>query len=163
MKATRTKKTLERHFKNRQRRILAEAFGTDRERIKPFSEDDRGEDRSFSSSPQGLRHREKRHEASMFPSKMAAIVTLDSKGRITIPREMRTPLNIKPGQLVDVTEKDGVVYIVPIRQLRRSERQLKGETERNVTEAVLINEKLRRKAHVGWDNARVIRKWRDRT
>jgi Arc/MetJ-type ribon-helix-helix transcriptional regulator len=40
--------------------------------------------------------------------------------------------------------------------------RLKWETERNVAEAVLINEKLRRKAPKGWDSGRVIREWRDR-
>jgi AbrB family looped-hinge helix DNA binding protein len=53
---------------------------------------------------------------------MVATVTMSSKGRIVIPREMRTRLNIKPGQKVSITSKDGLVHIVPIRQLRRSER-----------------------------------------
>jgi len=34
--------------------------------------------------------------------------------------------------------------------------------KRNVVEAVLINEKLRRKAPEGWDSAKVIRAWRSR-
>lgn len=34
--------------------------------------------------------------------------------------------------------------------------------ERNVSEAVLLNERLRRKAPEGWDSARVIRCWRSR-
>ncbi len=40
--------------------------------------------------------------------------------------------------------------------------RLKGEAERNVAEAVLLNERLRRKAPKGWDSAKVIRNWRDR-
>jgi len=40
--------------------------------------------------------------------------------------------------------------------------RLRWETERNVAEAVLLNEKLRRKAPKGWNSARVIRDWRDR-
>jgi len=40
--------------------------------------------------------------------------------------------------------------------------RLKWETERNVAEAVLLNEKLRRKAPKGWDSSKVIREWRDR-
>ncbi len=32
--------------------------------------------------------------------------------------------------------------------------------QRNLAEALLINEKLRKKAPEGWDSARVIREWR---
>jgi len=41
-------------------------------------------------------------------------------------------------------------------------RKLEWEREKDVVEAVLINEKLRRKAPDGWDSARVIRAWRGR-
>ena len=40
--------------------------------------------------------------------------------------------------------------------------RVKQESERNVAEAVLLNEKLRRKTPKGWDSARVIRDWRNR-
>jgi len=40
--------------------------------------------------------------------------------------------------------------------------RIKQEEERNVAEAVLLNEKLRRKAPSGWDSGRVIREWRGR-
>jgi Arc/MetJ-type ribon-helix-helix transcriptional regulator len=40
--------------------------------------------------------------------------------------------------------------------------RLKWEEERNVAEAVLLNEKLRRKAPKGWDSAEAIREWRSR-
>jgi len=42
------------------------------------------------------------------------------------------------------------------------EHRLKHEDERNVAEALLINEKLRRKTPRGWDSTRVIRYWRSR-
>jgi AbrB family looped-hinge helix DNA binding protein len=115
MKTVRTKKTLKGSLENRRQRILAKAFGIDRGRVKPFHEDDRGEDRRFNTSLPGFEYDEKLHEASPYISKMVATVTLSSKGQIVIPREMRTLMNIKPGQIVDVTEKDGLVYIVPIR------------------------------------------------
>jgi AbrB family looped-hinge helix DNA binding protein len=121
MKTVRTKKVLKAPIKKRQQRILAKAFGTDREPVKPFQEDDRGEDRKFKTSLPGFEYIENLHEASRHISKIAT-VTMSSKGRITIPREIRTLMNIKPGQLVDVTQKDGVVHIVPIRQSRKSER-----------------------------------------
>ncbi len=40
--------------------------------------------------------------------------------------------------------------------------RVKQEDERNIAEAVLLNEKLRRKAPKGWDSTRVIRYWRNR-
>ncbi len=42
------------------------------------------------------------------------------------------------------------------------ERKLKSEAETDRIEAVLINERLRRKAPKGCDSAKVIRIWRDR-
>ena len=41
-------------------------------------------------------------------------------------------------------------------------RRLTYGRERNISEAVLLNEKLRRKAPEGWDSTRVIRFWRSR-
>ncbi len=46
-------------------------------------------------------------------------------------------------------------------RLKRGYR-IKQVGERNVAEAVLLNERLRRKAPSGWDSARVIREWRGR-
>jgi len=41
-------------------------------------------------------------------------------------------------------------------------RKLEWENERDMVEAVLINEKLRRKAPEGWESTKVIRAWRNR-
>ena len=112
-------------IKNSRQKILGQAFGTDRERVKPFSEDDRGEDRRFKTSLPGFGYNEEEHEASRYLSKTLARVTLSSRGRITIPRELRTLMNIKPGQIVDVTEKDGIIRIAPIRPTRGSLPELK--------------------------------------
>lgn len=40
--------------------------------------------------------------------------------------------------------------------------RLEQEKEKNVAEALLLNEKLRRKAPKVWDSARVVRNWRER-
>jgi len=40
--------------------------------------------------------------------------------------------------------------------------RLREEEEKNLAEALLINERLRRKAPRGWDSADVIRGWRRR-
>jgi len=42
------------------------------------------------------------------------------------------------------------------------ERKVKEESGRSLAEAVLLNEKLRKKAPEGWDSAEVIRAWRRR-
>jgi len=39
-------------------------------------------------------------------------------------------------------------------------KKIREESERNLAEAVLLNEKLRRKAPEGWDSVKVIRDWR---
>jgi len=41
-------------------------------------------------------------------------------------------------------------------------RRLEYGNERNISEAVLLNERLRRKAPEGWDSAKVIRFWRSK-
>ncbi len=41
-------------------------------------------------------------------------------------------------------------------------RRLEYGRERNTSEAVLLNERLRRKAPEGWDSTKVIRFWRSR-
>jgi len=69
MKAGRTEKIAKRRIKSRRKIILGEAFGTDRGSVKPFSEDDRGEDRRFETSLPGFRYNEEKHEASRYLSK----------------------------------------------------------------------------------------------
>jgi Arc/MetJ-type ribon-helix-helix transcriptional regulator len=41
-------------------------------------------------------------------------------------------------------------------------KRLKQQGERDVAEALLINERLRRKPPTGWDSTRVIRYWRSK-
>jgi len=119
MKTVRTRKF---PIKNNRQEILTQAFRGDRERVKPVTEDDRGEDRRFETSLSGFRYEEEKHEASRYFFKTVARVTLSPEYRVTIPREIRVRLGIKPGQKVSVTAKDGAVHIVPIRQLSKSER-----------------------------------------
>src|SRR5713226_2424853 len=122
MKTTRTDKFAKARVKISKQETLAKAFGRDRQRIKSFTGEDRGEDRRFETSLSGFRYKEEKHEASRYLSKTLARVTLSSRGRVTIPREVRARLDIKPGQTVSITAVDGAVHIVPIRQSRRSER-----------------------------------------
>src|SRR3989442_3686371 len=55
MRTGRTEKIVKRRIKSHHQIILGEPFGTDRERIEPFSEEDRGEDRRFDTSHSGFR------------------------------------------------------------------------------------------------------------
>ena len=77
-----------------------------------------------------------------------------SSGKMT-----RTSISL-PGALKRQMDAAGVNWSAYLREVI-SER-IKQEEERNVAEAVLLNEKLRRKAPIGWDSARVIRDWRGR-
>jgi len=45
MKAKSVEEVIKRFLAERRRRILEEVFGVDKERLRPFTEEDRGEDR----------------------------------------------------------------------------------------------------------------------
>lgn len=68
---------------------------------------------------------------------------------ITIPESMKEEMG-----RVDVN------WSAVLREAIR--RKLEWEHETDVVEAVLINERLRRKAPKGWDSTKVIRAWRSR-
>ena len=77
-----------------------------------------------------------------------------SSGRMT-----RTSISL-PGALKRQMDAAGVNWSAYLREV--ISQRVKQEEERNVAEAVLLNERLRRKAPIGWDSARVIREWRGR-
>lgn len=122
MKTVRTKQLAKARVKNSQQETLAKSFEMHRERINSFTHQDRREERRFETSLQGFRYVEEKHEASLYLSEAVARVTLSSRGRVAIPREMRARLGIKPGQIVSITTVDGVVHIVPVPQPRKSDR-----------------------------------------
>jgi len=68
---------------------------------------------------------------------------------VTIPESMKEEMG-----RVDVN------WSAVVREAIR--RKLEWEHERDVVKAVLINERLRRKAPEGWDSTKVIRAWRSR-
>ena len=71
----------------------------------------------------------------------------------------RTSVTI-PSSLKKEMEKMDVNWSAVVREAIR--RRLEYGRERDLSEAVLLNERLRRKAPEGWDSARVIRSWRSR-
>ncbi len=62
--------------------------------------------------------------------------------------------------LLHYAEKHRVTLKAALREV--ISQRVKQENERNLAEAVLLNEKLRRRAPKGWDSMRVIRDWRNR-
>ena len=71
----------------------------------------------------------------------------------------RTSISL-PGSLKRQMDAAGVNWSAYLREV--ISQRVKQESERNVAEAVLLNERLRRKAPKGWDSTRVIRDWRNR-
>ena len=72
---------------------------------------------------------------------------------------VRTSVTI-PESMKEEMEKIDVNWSAVVREAIR--RKLEWEHEKDTVEAVLINEKLKRKAPEGWDSTRVIRAWRSR-
>ncbi len=69
----------------------------------------------------------------------------------------RTSVTV-PSSLKKEMDSVDVNWSAVVREAIR--RRLEYGRERNLSEAVLLNEKLRRKAPEGWDSAKVIRFWR---
>ena len=72
---------------------------------------------------------------------------------------VRTSVTI-PKSMKEEMEKVDVNWSAVAREAIR--RKLEWEHERDIIEAVLITEKLRRRAPEGWDSTKVIRAWRSR-
>jgi Arc/MetJ-type ribon-helix-helix transcriptional regulator len=72
---------------------------------------------------------------------------------------VRTSVTI-PESLKEEMSRFEVNWSSVVREAIR--RRLMYEHEKDVVEALLINERLRRKAPEGWDSAKVIRIWRSR-
>ncbi len=69
----------------------------------------------------------------------------------------RTSVTV-PSSLKKEMDRVDVNWSAVVREAIR--RRLEYGRERDLSEAVLLNEKLRRKAPEGWDSAKVIRFWR---
>jgi post-segregation antitoxin (ccd killing protein) len=76
------------------------------------------------------------------------------------PEKMtRTSVTI-PSSLKKKMDKVDVNWSALVREAIRQ--RLERGHESNISEALLLNERLRRKAPEGWDSAKVIRFWRSR-
>jgi len=72
---------------------------------------------------------------------------------------VRTSVTI-PESMKEEMENVDVNWSAVVRDAIR--RRLEWEHETDAVEAVLINEKLKRRAPEGWDSTKVIRAWRNR-
>jgi post-segregation antitoxin (ccd killing protein) len=72
---------------------------------------------------------------------------------------VRTSVTI-PESMKEEMDKVDVNWSAVVREAIK--RKLEDEREKDVIEALLINEKLRRKAPEGWDSTKVIKAWRSR-
>jgi len=72
---------------------------------------------------------------------------------------VRTSVTL-PESMKEAMEKVSVNWSAVVREAIR--RKLELEHDKNVIEAVLINERLKRKAPEGWDSTKVIKGWRGR-
>ncbi len=55
-----------------------------------------------------------------------ASTKLSSKYQIVIPKQIRESMGLKPGQVFEVMEFDGVIEIVPVRSIKELRGTLKG-------------------------------------
>jgi Arc/MetJ-type ribon-helix-helix transcriptional regulator len=72
---------------------------------------------------------------------------------------VRTSVTI-PKSLKEKMDKVDINWSAALREAIR--RRIDYEHQKNTVEAVLINEKLKRKAPEGWDSTKVIRLWRSK-
>jgi len=77
----------------------------------------------------------------------------------TSEKMVRTTITLPASLKKEMDERD-LNWSAIVRAAIR--RELDNEPRKNVVEALLLNEKLRRKAPEGWDSAEEIRRWRNR-
>ena len=71
----------------------------------------------------------------------------------------RTSISV-PGRLKRQMDTAGVNWSAYLREV--ISQRIRQEGERNLAEALVLNERLRRDAPKGWDSTRVVREWRER-
>jgi len=86
-------------------------------------------------------------------------VTAINREANPLQKMARTSVTI-PSSLKKEMDRLDVNWSAVVREAIR--RRLEYGRERDLPEAVLLNERLRRKAPEGWDSARVIRFWRSK-
>lgn len=61
-------------------------------------------------------------------------VTISPKFQIVIPKPIREKLKLKPKQSVSILEKDGLIYIIPSKNIKNLRGYLKGMEITNLRE-----------------------------
>ncbi len=59
-------------------------------------------------------------------------VTVSPKFQVVVPKDVRSKINLRPGERLSVLEHEGVIHLVPIRSLKSMRGFLKGLTVEGV-------------------------------
>lgn len=59
-------------------------------------------------------------------------VKVSQKFQVVIPRAIRKTLGIKPGERIIMVEKDGLVHMIPIGDIKKAKGMAKGTTIREL-------------------------------
>ena len=93
---------------------------------------------------------------------MCAFTTLTSKGQLTIPKEVRDALNLKPGTRFYVSERNGQVVAVPKNKKLADLVGILGKPPNGVSLSVEdMSEAVMDAA--AEDDARIVREWKNGT
>jgi AbrB family looped-hinge helix DNA binding protein len=61
-------------------------------------------------------------------------IKISPKFQVVIPKEIRERMKLKPKQEVSVFEKDGIIYVIPIRPMKELRGFAKGLDTSNIRE-----------------------------
>ena len=93
---------------------------------------------------------------------MGAFTTLTSKGQLTIPKEVRDALNLKPGTRFYVSERNGQVVAVPKNKKLADLVGILGKPPNGVSLSAEDMSEAVMDA-VAEDDARIVREWKNGT
>ncbi len=74
---------------------------------------------------------------------MIYLPSISTKGQVTIPKKIREKLGIKPGDIIEFIEENGLVYLQRKRSIEKEEkkfRQFKGIIKSSITSDQFIKE-----------------------
>jgi len=105
----------------------------------------------------------RKRDKSIRDERMVEALKMIREGRWTIRRAAKFAA-VTYYEILDKMADEGIDSGPDLKDLGKTVhvRRIKQKGAMNVTEAVLLNEKLRRKAPNGWESGRVIREWRGR-
>ena len=70
-------------------------------------------------------------------------MTLSSRFQVVIPKDVRSKLNLQPGQKLVLIEKDGVAHLIPLGPIRKVRGIAKGVKTERIRDEPRTRERLR--------------------